>query len=277
MEQDGDAIMETQPEMDASFGPEDGKLWSLDEVLDVDEFDDDSMNLDHHDSSLIKAFEAATTSVSLSGDKSLDASLESSDEESEPTSYCEKVKTKAKEDCPKTIAEKLKALRQVDMDGLEGKAHYYETVFSMMWNSAQGGKNISKAWVKAIVDTAAEMFQYNESGLCILPLDEKLHKKKKLWIQNEVELRAKIKSFRNLQRYIDLDYSNAQYMATNNKAGKKLLQTRMCFGFNFKHQPEEIMKFLHKSFCEMGPKAGCYRSPVQFGKQVRIGFLCYLI
>lgn len=145
----------------------------------------------------------------------------------------------------------------------------------MNYQGNQGGKSVPKAWLKVVLDAVADAIKNSDVDLFLMPFDDEKFKKKKLWIRTEPELRSKVKTFRDLQNYLDMDYGNAQYPASNNKPGDKQFRTRMRWGFRSGTDPEAVMRYLHDGLRTIGNRAGCFSSPVQFGRQVKIGFLCF--
>lgn len=212
------------------------------------------------------------------GDLMMDKTeAEKADEEWAHQSYLEVAKHRL-ETGPllESVSQKVKKLTQVDVTGMPGLAAFFEMAFAMTWNGSQSGKSVTKAWVKLIVEALVEAIKSSEDGLCILPFSDKEYKNQKLWLRNEQEIRSKIKTFRELQKFIDMDYDNAQYTASNNKVGDKVLRTRMRFRFDVGVKSTDILIYLHDGLRSMGSKAGCFPTGIQWGEQRQIGSLAFL-
>ena len=176
----------------------------------------------------------------------------------------------------RTIAEHVGKWRQANMDGVEGDSQIFELALSTQWGGAQAGQDsLATVWLKKVIDTLAEALKNNTNGLRLLPISDKNYKKGKMWIRNEKDLHTKITTHRDLHTYLDMEYGNAAYYASNVKPGDKKLRTRVRVGYNSGVLPDAIRQYLHTGLAQQGRGAGCYESPLQFGEIEKIGALCF--
>ena len=133
----------------------------------------------------------------------------------------------------------------------------------MHWSGAQAGADtLPTTWVKHVLTTLAEALNNSTDGLIILPIHDDEYKNKNLWIRNEQDLRRYITTYRDLSKYIDLNYGNAAWATNNVKPGDKKLRTRVRAGYNIGVDPLHIQQYLHVGLQPQGRGTGCYESPL---------------
>jgi hypothetical protein len=83
---------------------------------------------------------------------------------------------------------------------------------------------------------------------------------------------TKITTFQQLAMYIDLSWNNGNMVRRSSKfAGEKTLRTRIRIAYN--SNTDRMDSMLHEIFELSGGGNGVYRSPLQSGNAVKIGFL----
>ncbi|CAJ1931489.1 unnamed protein product [Cylindrotheca closterium] len=175
-----------------------------------------------------------------------------------------------------TLEERLDDLRNVDLDGMEGRAMLVE--LGMVYNypgQQEGNQSHASIILKHILDTLSDTLRNTEETLRILPLSDRTYKNMQMWIRNEADLRRLIPDYRGLSRYLDMSFGNMSYASTSNKPGEKKLRTRLRVGFEADVSSEMIQQYLHGELQHQGRGAGCYSSVLQFGDIEKIGALCF--
>jgi len=186
------------------------------------------------------------------------------------------VKTQRKIQRSLTLEERLDELRNVDLNGMEGRALFVE--LAMVYNyqgQQEGNKSHASIILNHILDSLADILNNAEETLRILPLSDRTYKNVQMWIRTEADLRRLITDYRCLARYLDMSFGNMSYASTSNKPGEKKLRTRMRVGFEVDVSSEAIRQYLHGELQHQGRGAGCYESVLQFGDIEKIGALCF--
>ena len=112
-----------------------------------------------------------------------------------------------------TIAEKIYNLIQVNMEGVPGKCHIFETTFSTDYQKGSDSGTLAEAILSTVPNSLEEAINNSPHNLKILPIS--------------ADLRTRMSTFRTLSTYCDMDYGNCLYAATNSKPGEKKLRTRI--------------------------------------------------
>ncbi|CAJ1967300.1 unnamed protein product [Cylindrotheca closterium] len=73
-----------------------------------------------------------------------------------------------------------------------------------------------------------------------------------------------------------MEYGNCPYVATNSKPGEKKICTRLRVGFALEASIEAVQDYLHTGLRQLGRGAGCYTSPLQYGKIVKFGSCSFI-
>ncbi|CAJ1932295.1 unnamed protein product [Cylindrotheca closterium] len=73
-----------------------------------------------------------------------------------------------------------------------------------------------------------------------------------------------------------MEYGNCPYAATNSKPGEKKLRTHLQVGFASEASIEAVQDYLHTGLRRLGRGAGCYTSPLQYGKIVKFGSCSFI-
>ena len=175
-----------------------------------------------------------------------------------------------------TLEERLDELRNVDLEGMEGRALFVELAMAYNYQGQQdGNQSHASVILNHILDSLADILNNTEETLRILPLPDRTYKNAQLWIRTEDDLRRLITDYRGLSRYLDMSFGNMSYASTSNKPGEKKLRTRMRVGFEVDVPPETIRQYLHGELQHQGRGAGCYESVLQYGDIEKIGALCF--
>ena len=186
------------------------------------------------------------------------------------------VKTQRKIQRSLTLEERLDELRNVDLNGMEGRALFVELAMAYNYQGQQeGNKSHASIILNHILDSLADILNNAEETLRILPLSDSTYKNVQMWIRTEADLRRLITDYRCLARYLDMSFGNMSYASTSNKPGEKKLRTRMRVGFEVDVSSEAIRQYLHGELQHQGRGAGCYESVLQFGDIEKIGALCF--
>ncbi|CAJ1966639.1 unnamed protein product [Cylindrotheca closterium] len=127
---------------------------------------------------------------------------------------------------PPTIAERISNLIQVNMEGVPGKCHIFETTFSVDYQGSDSG-TVADALLSTVLNSIKEAINNSPHELKILPISDTTYKQQNLWIRNSVDLRNRIPTYRALSTYCDMEYGNCPYAATNSKPGEKKVHTRL--------------------------------------------------
>jgi hypothetical protein len=176
---------------------------------------------------------------------------------------------------PLTIAEKISNLIQVNMEGVPGKCHIFETSFSTDYQGSDSG-TLAEAILSTVLSSLEEAINNSPHNLQILPISDSSYKQQNLWIRTSADLRTRMSTYRTLSTYCDMDYGNCPYAATNSKPGEKKLRTRIRVGFASDATPEGVQDYLHTGLRQLGRGAGCYPSPLQYGEIVKIGSCSFI-
>ncbi|CAJ1956989.1 unnamed protein product, partial [Cylindrotheca closterium] len=132
---------------------------------------------------------------------------------------------------PPTLAERISNLIQVNMEGIPGKGHIFETTFSVDYQGSDSG-TVAEALLSTVLTSMEEAINNSPNELKLLPISDTKYKQPNLWIRNSVELRNRISTYRALLTYCDMEYGNCPYAAANSKPGEKKLRTRIRVGFS---------------------------------------------
>ncbi|CAJ1940866.1 unnamed protein product [Cylindrotheca closterium] len=138
---------------------------------------------------------------------------------------------------PPTLAKRISNLIQVNMEGIPGKCHIFETTFSMDYQGSDSG-TVAEALLSTVLNSMEEAINNSPNELKLLPISDTTYKQPNLWIRNSVDLRNRILTYRALSTYCDMEYGNCPYAATNSKPGEKKLPTRLCV-WRFRSRPSK--------------------------------------
>ncbi|CAJ1948657.1 unnamed protein product, partial [Cylindrotheca closterium] len=176
---------------------------------------------------------------------------------------------------PPTLAERISNLIQVNMEGIPGKCHIFETTFSVDYQGSDSG-TVAEALLSTVLNSMEEAINNSPNELKLLPISDTTYKQPNLWIRNSVDSRNRISTYRALSTYCDMEYGNCPYAATNSKPGEKKLRTRIRVGFSAEASVEAVQDYLHTGLRQLGRGAGCYPSPLQYGEIVKIGSCSFI-
>ena len=176
---------------------------------------------------------------------------------------------------PPTIAERISNLIQVNLVGIPGKCHIFETTFSVDYQGSDSG-TVAEALLSTVLSSMEEAINNSPHELKILPISDNSYKQQNLWIRTPVDLRNRISNYRALSIYCDMEYGNCPYAATNSKPGEKKLRTRLRVGFASDASVEAVQDYLHSGLRQLGRGAGCYPSPLQYGEIVKVGSCSFI-
>ena len=172
---------------------------------------------------------------------------------------------------PKTTLEKVAALTQSCVTGLPFKhAHIFNVNIGFHWEGASAGTRTSHQTVYQSIRRFAEGI-FNEIGtdIVILPLSDGRYKSRSTWIQSLAVFDSKIPDFAAVQPYIDPSFGNPYISDQVDKIGKKILKSRMRFGFN---KPPAVVRKALKNLLSHHKWAGCEESPLQTSDMSCLGF-----
>ncbi|CAJ1955886.1 unnamed protein product [Cylindrotheca closterium] len=114
-----------------------------------------------------------------------------------------------------TLEERLDDLRNVDLDGMEGRAMLVELGMVYNYSGQQDGNQSHVSIIlQHILDTLSDTFRNTEETFCILPLSDRTYKNTQMWIRNEANLRRLIPDYRGLSRYLNISFGNMLYAST---------------------------------------------------------------
>ncbi|CAJ1970307.1 unnamed protein product [Cylindrotheca closterium] len=176
---------------------------------------------------------------------------------------------------PPTLAERISNLIQVNMEGIPGKSHIFETSFSVDYQGSDSGP-VAEALLSTVLNSMEEAINNSPNELKLLPISDTTYKQPNLWIQNSVDLHNRILTYRALSTYCDMEYGNCPYAVTNSKPGEKKLRTRIRVGFSASASVEAVQDYLHTGLRQLGRGAGCYPSRLQYGGIVKIGSCSFI-
>jgi len=174
----------------------------------------------------------------------------------------------------KYLSEEAKAheLTQMRLDGLPGKhAQFLCVTINYEWDGdTTSGGSIENSFTEDMVAVLSMAMENAEGDLVLLPVSELRVRSKRLWLRTKEAVEAL--TFKTLKPYIDLNWNNGAKFGYNAKSpGTKTLRTRIRVAHN--SSMEEMSRLLGECFSTTGANAGVYRSPLQVGDPVRIGWL----
>ena len=174
----------------------------------------------------------------------------------------------------KYLSEEIKAkeLTQMRLDGLPGtNAQFLCVTINYEWDGdTTSGGSIENSFTEDMVAVLSMAMENAEKDLVILPVSELRVRSKRLWLRTKEEVEAL--TFKTLKPYIDLNWNNGAKFGYNAKSpGTKTLRTRIRVAHD--SSSEEMSRLLGECFSTTGANAGVYRSPLQVGDPVRIGWL----
>ena len=129
---------------------------------------------------------------------------------------------------PMTIAEKISNLIQVNMEGVPGKCHIFETTFPTVYQGSNSGTLAEAILSSTVLNSLEEGINNSPHNLNILPISDSSYNQQNLRIRTSADLRTRMSIYRTLSTYCDRDNP---YAATNSKPGEKKLRTRIRVGF----------------------------------------------
>ncbi|CAJ1945362.1 unnamed protein product [Cylindrotheca closterium] len=176
---------------------------------------------------------------------------------------------------PPTLAKRISSLIQVNMEGIPGKCHIFETTFSVEYQGSDSG-TVAEALLSTVLNSMEEAINNSPNELELLPISDTTYKQQNLWIRNSVDLHNRISTYRALSTYCDMEYGNCPYAATNSKPGEKKLRARLRVGFSAEASVKAVQDYLHTGLRQLGRGAGCYPSPLQYGEIVKIGSCSFI-
>jgi len=179
---------------------------------------------------------------------------------------------------PSSVFDHMDRLVQMNMEGLPGQGHIFDISLALTYNGEENGSNaLTDAWVKQIQETMAEAIENSPPNhqLKLLPIDDSEYRNTSLWLTTAEMVQSSIKSFRDLGRYMDLNYGNAPYFTTSYQPGEKKLRTRFRFGFLTGVDHDRIRSHLHMGIQHQGRNTGCFDTPLQYSPIERAGFICF--
>ena len=103
---------------------------------------------------------------------------------------------------PLTIAEKISNLIQVNMEGVPGKCHIFETSFSTDYQGSDSG-TLAEAILSTVLSSLEEAINNSPHNLQILPISDSSYKQQNLWIRTSADLRTRMSTYRTLSTYCD--------------------------------------------------------------------------
>ncbi|CAJ1927487.1 unnamed protein product, partial [Cylindrotheca closterium] len=156
---------------------------------------------------------------------------------------------------PPTLAKRISNLIQVNMAGVSGKCHIFETTFSVNYQGSDSG-TVADALLSTVLNSMEEAINNSPHELKLLPISDTTYKQQNLWIRNSVDLRNCILTYRTLSTYCDMEYGNCPYAATNSKPGEKKLSTRLRVGFSSEASVKAVQDYLHTGLRQLGRGAG---------------------
>ncbi|CAJ1941817.1 unnamed protein product, partial [Cylindrotheca closterium] len=89
---------------------------------------------------------------------------------------------------PPTLAERISNLIQVNMEGVPGKCHIFETTFSVDYQGSDSG-TVAGALLLTVLNSMEEAINNSPNELKLLPISDTTYKQPNLWIRNSVDLR----------------------------------------------------------------------------------------
>ncbi|CAJ1946069.1 unnamed protein product [Cylindrotheca closterium] len=145
---------------------------------------------------------------------------------------------------PLTVEEKLPRLTQVNLVGIPGKCHIFETTFVFDYQGSESG-TVAERILSTVLHSLEEAINNSPHELRILPISDSTYKPQNLLIRSSADIRNKLPNYWALSVYCDMDYGNCAYAATNSKPGEKKLRTRLRGGFASDVSTEAVQDYLH--------------------------------
>ena len=104
-----------------------------------------------------------------------------------------------------TLEERLDELRNVDLEGMEGRALFVEQL-AMAYNyqgKQDGNQSHAPLILNHILDSLADILNNAEETLRILPLPDRTHKNAQLWIRTEDRTVPPVIFYQHCPRWIN--------------------------------------------------------------------------
>lgn len=161
-------------------------------------------------------------------------------------------------------AEQAREITQIWMDGIpRSNAEFFWLSVAWNWEGDKVEEGMVKdRGAKAIVSRLRAAMEQAPDNLMVLPVSNCQFKEKKLWL----------KSVEDLGSLTSLIHQAGHTIPRSGKnAGLKILRTRIRLAFK---SPKDLIKpMLYSLFAKTGYNMGLYRSPLQVGNPVHIGWL----
>jgi hypothetical protein len=169
--------------------------------------------------------------------------------------------------------EKAGTLQQMSLEGIpRTNAKFVCVSMGYTWNGSEDEEiRIDERVTSVMVSYLSQALTRAPADLLLLPVSEFDYKNKKYWLKTVADV-TKITTFQQLAMYIDLSWNNGNMVRRSSKfAGEKTLRTRIRIAYN--SNTDRMDSMLHEIFELSGGGNGVYRSPLQSGNAVKIGFL----
>ena len=169
-------------------------------------------------------------------------------------------------------ADQARELTQMRMDNLTRKHAKFFALAAATYYAGEDEEDLTvqDKVAQTIVEGFIQALECAPDDVMFLPVGDYQYTKKENWITTTEQARA-LTSWSKLRPYLDLQWNNGINIGRSKTEGDKTLRTRIRVAFN--SDETYIEPLLHDCWSHTGPYMGIYRSPLQVGNSVKIGWL----